>query len=81
MLTRLYFYNLVNYIKKIMKNEYLKFIKQFSKININKICKNLNINRSNVLNGIASEGTTKLLYDEIKKELNELLKKEVDSND
>lgn len=59
-----------------MKEQYLKFIKQFSKINITQICKDLNINRSNVLNGIASEETTKLLYDEIKKELNDLLKKE-----
>lgn len=59
-----------------MKNKYLKFIKQFSKINITQICKDLNINRSNILNGSASEETTRLLYDEIKKELIELLKKE-----
>ena len=59
-----------------MKSNYLKFIKQFSNINISKICKNLGINRSNILNGKSSETTTRLLYDEIKKELNELLKKE-----
>ena len=59
-----------------MKEQYLKFIKKFSSINVVQICKKLDINRSNILNGIASEETTKLLYDEIKKELNELLKKE-----
>lgn len=57
------------------KEQYLRFIKHFSSINISQICKKLDINRPNILNGIASEETTKLLYDEIKKELNELLKK------
>lgn len=57
------------------KEQYLRFIKQFSSINVSQICKKLDINRPNILNGIASEETTKLLYDEIKKELNELLKK------
>lgn len=56
-----------------MKNKYLSFIKNFSNINVSKICKQLNINRSNILNGKSSEETTRLLYDEINKQLIELL--------
>lgn len=55
-----------------MKDEYLKFILSFSKISISSICKELNINRSNILNGKASEETIKLLYDELKKRLEEI---------
>ena len=58
-----------------MKRKYLDFIFSFSKINISSICKKLGINRSNILNGKSSEETTRLLYDELIKELNELLKK------
>ena len=57
-----------------MKKEYLQFIKQFSNINISKLCKQLGINRSNVLNGRSSEETTRLLYEEIIKQIDELLK-------
>lgn len=56
-----------------MKNNYLKFIKQFSSINVSQICKKMGINRSNILNGKSSEETTRLLYDEIIKELKKLL--------
>ena len=55
-----------------MKTKYLKFILSFSKISISSICKDLNINRSNILNGKASEETIKLLYDELKKRLEEI---------
>lgn len=55
-----------------MKAKYLNFILSFSKISISSICKNLNINRSNILNGKASEETIKLLYDELKKKLEEI---------
>lgn len=55
-----------------MKDEYLKFILSFSKISISSICKELNINRSNILNGKASEETIKLLYDELKRRLEEI---------
>ena len=55
-----------------MKDEYLKFIFSFSKISISSICKELNINRSNILNGKASEETIKKLYDELKKRLTKL---------
>ena len=55
-----------------MKDEYLRFIFSFSKISISSICKELNINRSNILNGKASEETIKKLYDELKKRLTKL---------
>lgn len=47
------------------KEQYLKFILEFSKISISSICKELNIDRQNILNGKASLETTKKLYDEI----------------
>ena len=55
-----------------MKEQYLQFIKNFSKINVKAICKELKIDRTNILNGRASEETTKKLYDEIKKRLRNL---------
>ena len=57
-----------------MKEQYLQFIKQFSSINVSKICKQLDINRANILNGKASEETTRLLYEEIVKQIEDLLK-------
>lgn len=56
-----------------MKDKYLQFIKQFSSISVAQICKKKGINRSNILNGKSSEQTTKLLYDEINKQLAKLL--------
>lgn len=55
-----------------MKDKYLEFILSFSKINISSICKELDINRENILNGKASEETTKKLYDELIKRLTKL---------
>lgn len=55
-----------------MKDKYLKFIKDFSKISISSICKDLNINRENILKGKASEQTTKKLYDELKNQLSKI---------
>ena len=52
-----------------MKQQYLKYIKGFSKINISALCRDLNINRENILKGKASEETTKKLYNKLKKEL------------
>lgn len=47
----------------------LKFIKDFSKINISQICKDLNVDRSNVLCGRASKETTSKVRKEIEKRL------------
>lgn len=56
-----------------MKQEYLEFIKAFSKINVSSICKELNINRENVLHGKASAEATKNVYDELNKRIRDLL--------
>ncbi len=55
-----------------MKDKYLKYIRQFSQINISKLCKELKIDRQNILNGKASEETTKKLYDELISRLDKL---------
>lgn len=55
-----------------MKDKYLKYILGFSKISISSICKELKIDRQNILNGKASEETTKKLYDELVKRLEKL---------
>lgn len=51
------------------KEQYISYIKSFSQINISKLCRELGINRENILKGRASEETTKKLYDKIKEEL------------
>lgn len=58
-----------------MKKIYLQYIKDFSKISISNLCKELGINRENILKGKASEETTKKLYDEIKRQLKLIDKK------
>lgn len=54
------------------KNENLEWIKNFSKISITKICNDLNVSRSNVLNGFSSEAVIKQVKEEIIKNLNAL---------
>lgn len=44
---------------------YLNKIKQLSKINITSICKELHINRSNLLNGKSTQMNEKRVYDAI----------------
>lgn len=62
--------------KELKKKQYLQFVKKFSKITVTKICKDLNINRSNTLHGNSSEETTRMLYEELKKRVEELIKGE-----
>ena len=52
-----------------MKEQYLDYIKAFSRINISGLCRELGISRENILKGKASEETTKKLYDAIKERL------------
>lgn len=52
-----------------MKEQYLDYIKTFSRINISSLCRELGINRENILKNKASEDTTKKLYDAIKERL------------
>lgn len=58
-----------------MKNKYIEFIEEFSKINVSGLCRKLGIHRGNILNGKASEHTTKLLYIALTYELIKLLNK------
>ena len=53
-----------------MKEEYLKFIKEYSKISISKICREKKIDRSCVMRGKSSEEKMKMLYDELSKQIN-----------
>ena len=51
----------------------LDFIKGFSQITITKICKDLNVDRANLLKGNASSDTTRKVKDELEKRLTNLL--------
>ena len=51
----------------------LDFIKGFSQITITKICKDLNVDRANLLKGNASSDTTRKVKDELEKRLKDLL--------
>lgn len=52
----------------------LKYIKEFSKINVANICKELGVNKSNLWRGNASPEAIKRVKEEIEKRLNELNK-------
>lgn len=45
--------------------DYLEKIKQFGKININAICKDLKINRSNLYNGKTTKENEKKVYEKL----------------
>lgn len=52
----------------------LKYIKEFSKINVAAICKELGVNKSNLWRGNASPEAIKKVKDEIERRLKELNK-------
>ena len=54
------------------KEKDLKFIKNFSKITINKVCENVKTSKQNIFTGKASEQTIEKVKEEIEKELAEL---------
>lgn len=56
----------------VKTNEDLEFIRKFAKITIAGICKDLNINKSNVWRGTAKKDTIKKVADEIRKKYNNL---------
>lgn len=56
----------------INKQKDLEYIKNFSKINIRDICKELNIDKSNVYRGIASAEKIRQVKEELQKRINEL---------
>lgn len=51
------------------KEKDLKFIREFSKISISKICRELNVNRPNILNGRASKEAIHNVKEEILKKI------------
>lgn len=58
----------------VNKEKDLKFIKDFSKIKISTICKELGINKSNVWAGNASEEAIRQVRKELIRRINELNK-------
>lgn len=61
-----------------MKEKYLKFIKDFSSISVAQICREQKIDRSCVLRGRSSEEKTKILYNELLKQIVNILPKGID---
>lgn len=55
--------------------DYLTKIKKLSKINISSICKELNINRSNLYNGKTTEENEKRVYEKIIEEYEKIIKR------
>ena len=53
---------------------YIEKIKALSKIKITTICKELSINRSNLLNGKSTAENEKRVYDKIVEEYNKIIK-------
>lgn len=58
----------------ITNKDYLEYIKGFSKISISSICRELKIDRSNLLRGFSSKCNEKRVYDKIQEKLKELEK-------
>lgn len=54
--------------------DYLKKIKLFSKISVSGICKELGINRENLLNGRSSKDNEKKVYEYLLKKIKEIEK-------
>ena len=54
------------------KEKDLKFIREFSKINISRICRELNVNRPNILNGRASKEAIHNVKEEILKKIEKI---------
>lgn len=57
----------------VNKKVNLDFIKAFSQITITRICKDLNVDRPNLLKGNASTETTRKVKEELEKRILELL--------
>lgn len=62
-------------------DEDLEFIKAFSKISVQDICKKKNINRSNLLNGRASKINSKIVRKGIESEVAKLYLEISDENE
>lgn len=58
------------------KEKDLEFIKGFTQITVSQICKDLKVDRGNLINGRASEEKTNLIKEEIIRRFNDLIGKE-----
>lgn len=58
----------------VNKEKNLKYIKEFSKIKITTICKELGVNKSNLWAGSASEEAIKKVREELERRINQLNK-------
>lgn len=63
------------------KTRKVNFIKGFSTISVNEICKKLNIDRSNVVNGKTSYENISKVYDMLILEITDMINKVVDKNE
>lgn len=63
------------------KQRKVNFIKGFSTISVNEICKKLNIDRSNVVNGKTSYENICKVYDMLILEITDMINKVVDKNE
>lgn len=57
------------------KENDLNFIKEFSKITVSQVCRDLKVDRGNLLNGRASEESTNRVKTEIEKRITNIIKK------
>lgn len=55
------------------KEKDLQFLKDFAKISISSICRDLDVSNINLMNGRSGAKTTKRVKEELVKELNKLL--------
>lgn len=56
----------------VNKEKDLKYIKDFSKISVSSVCKEVGVDRQNLLNGRASEKSTEAVKNKIKEKIKEL---------
>ena len=61
--------------------ENLEYLKKFSKITINKICKDKKIDRSNLMSGRSKKENAKIVREEIESEIAKLYIKENKENE
>ena len=54
------------------KEQDMRYIKDFAKITISQICRDLKIDRINILNGKASSEKTRLVKEELERRIKEL---------
>jgi hypothetical protein len=59
----------------------LNFIKGFSKISVNKLCKEININRSNLIKGYVKDEAINYVYDNLILEVTHMIEEIIKGKD